>query len=296
MIYAGATRQTDVVAIIKLVKGGVKMKHMREYMAGLAAIGFVMAASAPSHATFASKGKDTLSASAVVGGTATITITSYSILTRASNASASSIVWTSTAPTPGAGWLVADDYIQMVTDINTSDGGVQIYTDNTNASASPKFTGSISSYTVTPAGLVDNTDTTQKIPTAWMASTTTVPGIVAIDPNANSGTSYLWFYNEDHAQVAVPSLNTSAFGNGDPYATVYASPGTPLVANSPNGTTTGYTTTATDSGLHYAQGPTQFGGYQEIATTNIYIEANFATALQGTTYSTGELVLEAFSL
>jgi hypothetical protein len=272
------------------------MKLIKKYMTGLAAAGFAMAIAVPAHALFASHGTQTVTASAGVGGTPTIAINSIAVLNRSNNAAAAGneIVWTNAAPTPGAGFLVADQYIQIVTDINTTDGGVQIYTNNTAATGASKFTGLVGTYTATPAGLVDNSDGTQKLPTAWRASTFTIAGITpSIPTNTSDPNSYLWFYHEDKVQMAVPSLNASAFGNGDPFITVYASPGTPLYSQA-NSTT--YTTTAVNSGLHFAQGPTQFGGFDSTATTDIYTEADFTGALAGTTYSTTELILEAFSL
>jgi hypothetical protein len=267
------------------------MKNIRKYLAGLAVAGFVMAVPTSSHASFVSKSTTTITASAPVGGAATVAITSVAILNRSNNAPTTGIAWT--GATPGAGWLVADQYVQMVTNINTTNGGVQIYTDNTNATGVSKFTGSVSSFTATPAGLVDNADGTQKLPTAWMASTSTLTSVTGVDPNANSGQSFAWFFHEDKAQIAVPSLNASVFGNGDPFITVYAAPGTPLFSQA---TSTTYTTTSIASGLHFNQGPTQFGGFATNATTNIYTEADFVGALAQTTYSTTRLILEAFSL
>jgi len=268
------------------------MKNCKKYLTGLAAASFVMTMAVPGQAAFSSKSTQALTASATTGGVPTVAIISVAILNKSDNSAAGAIGWT--GATPGAGFIVADQYVQMVTNINTVDGGVQIYTDNTNGTGVSKFTGPISSFTATPAGLVDNSDQTQKLPTAWLASTTTVAGIVGSNPNnAADPNHFLWFYHEDHAQVANPSLNAGAFGNGDPFVTVFASPQTPLVSTADGKT---YTTTAGNSGVHFAQGPTQFGGFSATATTNIYTEADFTGALAKTTYSTTKLILEAFSL
>jgi len=270
------------------------MKDIRKYMTGLAAAGFVMVASVPTHAAFSSKGTSTVTAAVTTGGTGTIAITSVAIKKRSDNSADTAIGWTGAVG--GGGWQVADQYVQVVTNINMANGGLQYYTDNTNGTGASQFKGSISSFTATPAGLVDNTDGKSTIPTAWRASTGTLTSINSVDPTINSGDSFLWFFHEDHAQVANPSLNAGRFCNGDPFVTVYASQNTPLTSCGISDNGTVYQTTAVNSGIHFAQGPTQFGGFVSAATTNLYTEANFATALVGTTYSTTKLILEAFSL
>ncbi len=257
------------------------MKKSQKYLAGVVAAGFVVAASAaPSHAAFKSNGTQTLTAKAITGGAQVIQIASVAIKNRSDNAIVSAINWTGGAP--GAGWLVADQYVDMVSSITTTSGGIQTYTDNTHAS--PAYTGVISNVTQTPAGLVSNSDTTQKIPTAWRPSTFTLAGVNPINPNGGAGESFLWFFHEDSAQVA-NNQGATDFANADPFITMYAAPNTVLTGQ-----------TQPVSGLHFAQGPTQFGGFQSVAHTFIYTEADFTGALAGTTYSTNKLILEAFSL
>jgi hypothetical protein len=259
------------------------MKNIRKYLVGFGVAGFVMAIATPSQAAFTSKPPvATLTATATTGGTPTIAIISAVIKNISDNATATTIGWTNTAP----GWQVATQYIDLNTNINTQSGGVQYYTDNTNAAATPKYTGVISSVTATPAGLVDAADTTQKLPTAWRASTFTITGPVATDPNAKAGESFLWFFHEDKAQVANANLNAAAFNNGDAFVTLYAAPGTVL----------GGQTSASPGGVHFAQDPNSFGGFAQNAHTFIYTEADFTGALAVTTYSTNRLILEAFSI
>src|SRR5258706_475044 len=95
---------------------------------------------------------------------------------------------------------------------------------------------------------------TSKPPLATLtatATTTTLTGLGPTDPNANSGQSFLWFFHEDKAQVAVPSANAAAFANGDAFVTLYAAPGTVL----------GGQTSASPGGIHFAQNPNSFGGF-----------------------------------
>lgn len=263
------------------------MTHVRKYMAGLAAAGFVVMMGTPGQAAFTSRGTALLTASATTGGTPTIAITSAVIKNRSNNAITTALGWSSTA----AGWQVSDQYIELATNINTVNGGVQIYTDNLNAT--PAYTGVVSSVTQTPAGLVNNVDTTAKLATAWRASTGTLSVVSAVDPNANSGESFLWFFHLDKSQVA-NVLNGSTFVNGDPFATVYAAPGTTLTSG-PTLVAAGQAF-AVPAGVHFAQGPLQFGGFSTTATTYLYTQADFTGALAATTYSTNRLVLEAFSL
>src|SRR5262249_24258200 len=100
-------------------------------------------------------------------------------------------------------------------------------------------------------------------------------------------------FHEDKSQVA-NVLNAADFANGDPFITVYAAPGTTLTSGAT--LNTGPVSTLVPAGIHFAQGPTQFAGFQSTATTFLYTEANFSAALAGTTYNTTKLILEAFSL
>jgi len=273
------------------------MKRITTTLTGLAAL--ALAVSMPAQAAFTSKGAaPAITASATTGGSPTVQINSVAVKNISNNGTATALGWTN--PTPGAGFLVSDQYIQMVSNINQLNGGIEIYTDNTNAAANPKFTGSISSFTATPAGLIGASTglTDQKLPTAWRASTFTLTNVAPVDPNATtatdpSGQHFLWFFHEDRAQVAVPTSSAALFTDGDPFITVYAAPGTPL-KDSLGATTT---TTASNSGLHFAQGPTQFGGFNAgVVSTYIYTEADFTSALAGQSYSTNRIILEAFSL
>jgi hypothetical protein len=290
------------------------MKDITKYLTGLAAAALVTAAAVPSQAAFTSIHIwPALTASATTGGTQTVDITNVTIKNIVGNGTVGQIGWTN--PLPGAGFLVANQYIQLDTNISKVNGGVQIYTDNTNAAASPQYpVALVSTFTATPAGLIGTSPLNdQKLPTAWRASTFTLTDIVASgagnDPNnAADPKSFLWFFHEDKAQVAVYSSSATSFGTGgDPYVTVYAAPGTPLIAhsfgpgaslaNNGNEITTVIQTTSLHSGVHFAQNPTSFGGFKSgLNSTYIYTEADFTGALAGVTYSTNRLFLEAFSL
>ena len=57
-------------------------------------------------------------------------------------------------------------------------------------------------------------------------------------------------------------------------------------------------TNSSNSGVHFAQSPTSFGGFssKNDVLTYIYTEADFTGALAAQTYSTSRLILEAYSL
>ena len=244
------------------------MQKEKKYLGWMiAALGLVMGGASSSFAAFAGLARSTSTASAVLSGAGTVAM-SVSIHKTADNSADTAINWTGV--TLPRGFVVANDYIQLNSTMSATGGGIQIYTDNTAADASPKFTGSISSFTITPAGLVDTTTSSKALPMAWtIQDTSGTP--VAINPNAGTGNSFSWLFFEDHAQVAVPSLGAGAFVNGDPFVTVQN------VA----------------SGIHFAQGPTQFG--PAVSPNYIYTEADFTTAVTPNTYKTSTLRLEAYT-
>jgi len=236
----------------------------------LALTAFVAAATTPTYAAFTSVSKVANTASAVLTGAGTISATVV-VKNRSNNAAATSIVWT--GATAGGGWLLADQYIQLNTNITAGSGaGVQIYTDNMAVAASPKFTGNPS--VATPAGLIGSADTTQKLPTAWRAATTTGTVTTALNPNANAGESYAWLFHKDKSQVAIPTSNATAWQNGEDFVTVYKA----------------------GAGVHFGQAPTEFGGFKVNDVTYIYTSADFLTATTPNTYSTNQLIVEAYTL
>jgi hypothetical protein len=174
-----------------------------------------------------------------------------------------------------ATFKAADDYIQLDSTITLSNGGIQIYTDNVNATGVSKFTGPINGTSPTPAGLVNNSDGTKKLPTGWTILAANGAAPVAGDPNVNRS----WFYHEDASQVAVASLNAGAFTPGEDNITV-----------------------ENVNGIHFAQGNGAVGGVNDAnygggshSPNYIYTEADFSTAAAPNTYSTTRLILEAYT-
>jgi hypothetical protein len=229
-----------------------------------------MATPLVSHA-FTSKSVLTSTASvAVTGGAATLTIAIKNV---ANNAAATAISWTAAA---GQSWTTANQYIQLNTALTIAGAGIQTYTDNLAADASPKYTGLISSYTQTPAGLVSAVGTstgTATLPLAWEIVNSTAGVNGAVEPNAGSSSpnSYAWFYYEDKSQVAVPTSSAAVFTNGAPFITVAQA----------------------GNSVHFGQAPYQFGS--AVPPYYLYLEGNFVAAVGGTTYQTTTLRLELYT-
>jgi len=219
-----------------------------------------------------------------VASTATVTVgggaTSMSIaLLNGSGAPVSGpITWTANV---GSGWVVANEHLQITSQLSQSNGAfIQTYTNNTASNASPKYTGTISGTTASPAGLINSGNTAlAPLPTAWQVSTG--PIVAADDPNCTGATGqpasctapftgYAWFYHEDKAQVANNQGVTGPFVNGAPYVEVE--------------------TAGVPANIQFAQ--SSFGAGAANGVNNLYLEANFATATGGATYGTNTLTVE----
>jgi len=253
---------------------------MRKLLAAVLVLGLVVAMKATSYAYTPITPTTNIPVGAVtVNGTGVVnmsfTWSSLSALTFA-------------APTIGVtGWELANNYLILKSTVTDATGGIQIYTNNRNATdGTYKFTGS--SPTFNAAGLVNGSATTQALPMCWRASTqvsgstytfTIVQGqgLDPANPNgiglfeANLGGAaskyacYLWMtdYTDPGYSVSYSSIRVGANG-------VQAAESTwaPVAAYS---------------------------------TVNIYLGANFANAMVGgygtgqtATYQTTTLTLVAY--
>jgi hypothetical protein len=193
------------------------------------------------------------------------------LVNRINSSTTTAVTW-STA-TAASSWTLADQYIQLSVDPNTTSWGVQIYTNNQNSS--PAYTGKVSSSTPV-GGLVNASSTSVVLPMAWDAQATSSPTLVAQEPNncqTGNGLACGWFYMMDHATFGVAGSTTVA--NGAPYVTV-----------------------KNDYGIHYSQGtvwndPNEFGAANP--PNDIYLEANFGTAMGGLNYKTTTLTIEFYT-
>lgn len=259
------------------------MKHLKKYLAALCGFGLAMAVPVTSHA-FTSRQVVTETASATItGGSVAMSV---AILNVAGNTPATTVGWTAAA---GASWTEANQYVQIVSTLTQSGSGIQTYTDNTGVGGetpNPKYTGVISSVTVSPAGLI-NTVTTNAtpIPTAWqivaLGNSPVAPdnpdctGAVSEPSSCGSPTGqtgYAWFYHEDKAQVPNNAGVATTFANAAPYIEME-------VAGQP-------------PQIQFAQG--SFGNSTS-NTNNVYLEANFQNGLGGQTYQTSTLTVELFT-
>jgi hypothetical protein len=263
----------------------MQMKHWTKKYAALSvlSLGIAMVAPGISQAAIsASLGRSTYTAVAQLTGTGSISFNA-AIREVGTNAPAAQISWTGV--TLPAGLVRASHYIQLASTFTASNGGIEIYTDNTAADATPyQYTGVISSNTPPPSGLVDGTSHTNRLPMTWTIQASTVAPTPQ-NPNVPA-TGFAWFFMTDRGQVAVPSQNVTAFEDGLPYITV---------ANNQCGTPANPGNTC----IHYAQGaggqgdPTQFGGAP--SPNNIFLAADFSTAVTPRTYGTSTLRLEAYT-
>ena len=242
--------------------------HKKGWMVFLGSAVLAAAITGTSQA-FVSKQKVTNTAEAALSGTGDVTM-SLQIKKVSDDSTATQITWSGvTLPTR---WKVADHYIQISAQITSVGGGIQTYTDNMATDASPKFTGDKT--VTTPSGLIDTVDSTRKLTTAWSVRSSLTP--ITVNPaNPDDKTvgseGVLWLIHEDASQVAIAATNSAAFVNADPFIEVQ-----------------------TSDGIHFAQGPTQFGP-PAAATSNYYLEADFGNAVTPRTYRTSKLVLESFN-
>lgn len=194
------------------------------------------------------------------------------------NAVASELTW-SDIDLGNTRWKAADQYLELdVTlfsgdyrnDIDAWPYGIQIYTDNTNAAASPRYTG-----TGDPAGLVDMSTTTRTLPMCWRIvdqSTTThimqgatdaitgqwLPGRLWENQLTDQYPCYIWMRDKQ----------SSDFENGMAYATAWDY-----------------------RGIQHAE--MTFGGAR--SPNYVYFCADFSQAVGPRSYRTGRLIVELYN-
>ncbi len=246
------------------------MKYFTKIASFLMVGGMAAIVPAVSHAyTFTSSSTVTAAATVTGGSTAM----SIAILNRSNNAPAANVSW----PTinAGAGWTLASQYVQITSTLSIAGSGIQTYTNNTLSSASPQYSGPVSS--TTAAGLVNAANTTETLQLAWHINATTTP-LAADDPNCTGAagqptfcsatpTGYAWFYYADRAG----GLMQNAPANF--YVQVERAGGVPQI--------------------QFAQ--TSFGPGSANGINNLFLEANFQLATGGSTYQTSTLTVELFN-
>ena len=184
----------------------------------------------------------------------------------------SQIWWDNSAITPGSTqWRRADACIVLYSNITSSAGAVQIYTDNTAADANPKFVAAGGN--IDPAGIVDTSSASAALPMCWRMTDTSTTTLTIkqtadnqhlysqeLDPGF-----YCFFFMRDKG--------SSSITMGDAYLTMKQA----------------------FSGMHYSDGNTYNNWSQNMLAPNyIYLGANFSTAKPGKTYRTSTLRIEGF--
>jgi len=288
---------------------------MKKLIAAIFALTALTVMASSSRAAFTSVAKQSVTAVATMGGVAKVTVDSLEIkdVVDVNGPNRAQLTWTGIDPTAlGANpWRVSDQLIKLRTTITTLTGGIQLITDNTNGSATPKFvdpTPAISSNTDSnPAGLLlvpaIGNNTSDSLSMAWSIkdSSRTVEsnlgddtrGIGATDPNTGAATGgnnkFQWLFVVDKQSKGIDwngsgflgdtiggIADTSDFIDGQEFSRIMD-----------------------DRGIHYAQanadGSPAFGGGPGTKTSFVYFQADFTKALPTLTYKTNTLTLETFT-
>lgn len=239
---------------------------MKKYF-GIMTAGLLVASSmfvpSVSNAVFTSVQVDVKSAAVTLtGGSLSFTATVKNV---SNNAVATSVGW-SGVTTGVTAWKIADQYIEMTSNVSLSNGSIRIYTDNTNNSANPKYSGPATG----GAGLVNTTVTSQTLPLAWsivdlLGAPASGPG----DPN-NTAQFSNWGFFVDKGMTSFTQPTTEDYikvvGSGNMIHTNHQA--TPY----PN-------------------------GYFAVPSPNfVYLESDFTAGSGGSSYATNQITIEAYTI
>jgi len=304
---------------------GKEVKEMRKLLATLMTVmlvvstsGIVLAVEDPDYATDGITSPPITASSGAVTGTAQVTESFSATLKAVSDgASAGSVDW-ATIVAGTSSWETAQQYIEVTGFATFSDWGIQLYTDNENATVNP-YSG-----TGNPAGLVNQTRTIFSLPMCWRtlvgyydAGTTTwsgegyeVPGGGELDIIQGKDGNFTVLYDgvtPNDLDPADPDTTTlvHAPGSTTPYFPWFFL--LDKETEDVDVTTAGdqafgdYVVDATfvgSSGYHHAPGKDEPLNF---ATPNhpkdkyfIYLGANFTLAIPGVTYTTSTLTVEMY--
>jgi hypothetical protein len=163
------------------------------------------------------------------------------------------------------GWKRANQYIEISHSNLPQPWGIQLYTDNKNASAIPRYTG-----TADPAGLVKTDNTIIALPMAWRIT----DSVIANPPNPvprsdGSGFSdYMWHFLKDRGTFDDPVTPLDeVFVNGEDYITIW-----------------------NQTGIACSEG----GKSGNPKKAYIYLAANFTMSSVNADYNTSTITIEAF--
>ncbi len=264
-------------------------------LTGLVASLAILGGGSVAQAVFQSQQTAQVTAQATTGGVEAASFVLSLHPNTSTATTATNINWTGALP--GSGWKVADQLAKLVWNVTDAQGGIQIYSDNKAATATPQFVDPTPAEPINsdsnPAGLLmvpatGNTSGTT-LPVAWSIKASTVivgTELLAADPNTGpatgNGNRFQWLYLLDKGTPAIDrngdgdttdtGVDTAAFVNADPFVMAIGVGGT-----------------------HGTQAP---GGFFPDAdkASYLYLQADFTTAAAQTTYRTSRLTFEAFLL
>ena len=253
-----------------------KTVNRRHLVVAVLALGAIALLPVKGFAAFASVKRTTSPAEANLTGAGSIQMDI--LLKRISdNSTTTQVFWTGV--TLPASWVRSGAYLQLNSTITVAGGGIQVYTDNKAADASPQFTlrsgVTVGSPGSNPAGLVDTTTTTKRLSMAWSIKDTTSAAPTADNPNSGGADSFQWLFMKDRQTPTIVLENTTAFTNGEAFVTVKR-----IVDDG-------------ESGIHFGQAPTEFGAAP--SPDFVYFQADFNTAVTPRRYFTSTLRLEAYT-
>jgi len=272
------------------------MKRQKLALTGLVVSLAVLNAS--SARAFQSTQTQQITAQATTGGTLSSNFTA-TLMNVNNTAGPTTVAWTGALP--GSSWKIADQMVRLQWSVTDAGGGIQVYTDNTNAAAVPRFVDQTPTDTTNPdsnpAGLLMGTSGTTGValPVAWSIKTATMTvgtNLLAADPNAGpatgDGNRFQWLYLLDKL---TPAIDRN--GDGDTTDTTGPNPDTAAFPTPTGPFVQMVKGPGAISGIHFGQADTEFGSDPD-HNSYVYLQADFTNAAAQTTYRTSRLTIEAF--
>jgi hypothetical protein len=272
----------------------------KQLIAAFVLVAAAIGATTPSWA-FQSVQKSSVTAGTFVGGTRTarFTLNVRNISNQNVNLVAgSSITWSGV--NAGDGWKMADRLLVINSTVTDSNGGIQIYTENTAADAVPAFVDPTPANKINAdsaaGGLVQGNSGSSSVvlPMAWsikdgsriVEGGTAATGVGAADPNngpttAVNNNKFQWLFVTDRYNTQGVDFN----GDGD---VTDPTDSAPFVDGS------AYASMVLVNGIHVQQAPTDIEARADGTDSFVYLEANFAAASAQTAYQTTALRVEAY--
>lgn len=192
----------------------------------------------------------------------------------------------------GSEWKLSDQYIKLeVQNITDEQWGLQIYTNNADPAAQPRFvdpTPNPNDAGSDPAGLLyDNAGapTGMTLPLAWSIKDLVTQVPTPADPNnAANPDSFQWFFFKDRNTPNIDLNNNGTFGDpGEPTQFVDGEDFITVRMNQ-NGT----------GASHFVQGDPGQGYFPTMSPEYLFLQANFFNAGAQSTYRTNTITFEFF--